>query len=222
VRLDLRRGLNDLHRDLADFQKKQIPFATALGLTSLAKAVQADEAIGIKSTFKSPTPFTQNAFAIIPATKSSLIASVFSKDAQSQYLEPFVDGGTHFLGAKKGLLVPKSINLNQYGNLARNKLASLKADPTIFIGPVKTKSGIINGVWQRQTVKQVARRRKAAGMAKQDNPKGGLKLLIRFEDPLPVNEHLDFYGRGQRFIEANAEAILGAALEQALTTARPS
>jgi hypothetical protein len=222
VRLDLRRGLKDLHRDLTVFQQKQIPFATALGLTMLAKGVQGDEAVGVKTTFKSPTPFTQNAFAIIPATKSRLSASVFSKDVQSQYLEPFVDGGPHFLGGKQGLLVPKSINLNQYGNLARNKLTALKADPTIFIGPVRTKNGIINGVWQRQTIKQTARRRKAAGLDKQDKPKGGLKLLIRFEDPLPVTEHLDFYGRGQRYIEANAEAILSAALDQALATARPS
>ena len=59
----------------------------------------------------------------------------------------YVDGGTRFLGTKKGMLAPitSNIRLNAYGNLPRNKLKQLQGKPNIFIGPIKTKRGIISG-----------------------------------------------------------------------------
>ncbi len=39
------------------------------------------------------------------------------------------------------MLAPRAVGLNQYGNLPKSKLASLRAKPNVYIGPIKTKSG---------------------------------------------------------------------------------
>jgi hypothetical protein len=57
----------------------QIPFAIALGLTWTAKDVLAAEKRTIRQVFDRPTPFSVNAFQILPATKTTLVASVEQK-----------------------------------------------------------------------------------------------------------------------------------------------
>ena len=209
---------------LDNFQSKQLPFALALAATNLAKGVQAAERQATTTVFDNPTPFTQNAFAVLPATKSKPVARVFAKDVQAQYLAPFTDGGAHFLGTKKGLLVPKGVSVNQYGNLTRNKLKQLLAKPNVFVGPVTFKSGqTVNGVWQRPAVGT----RRDGGRGTKGNTKNlaggvrtGLKLLIRFEDALPVKEHFDFAGMAGAYVRKNAAAEFAKAYALAIASAK--
>ena len=65
-------------------------------------------------------------------------------------------------------------------------------------------------------VNAVKARRRKGGLPKAEKPTGGLKLLIRFEDPLPVKERLDFQGRAQKSVEANVDAALRDALAKAM------
>ena len=96
--------------------------------------------------------------------------------------------------------------MNQYGNLPKGRLATLKAKPNVFIGAVKTKKGLtINGVWQRPT--------KRSG-------KSGLKLMIRFSDPSPVPARLHFADRALGIVRANARTEWDKAMTLALATAR--
>lgn len=214
--VDIRPDLKGLQRAFIALRAKQAPFATALALNRLAKGVVAEEQTLIGQTFDKPTPFTQNAYRIEVATKSKPLAIVAAKDIQAAYLEPYVIGGERYLGSKKAMLAPRQIALNQYGNLPRSKLASLKGKPNVFIGPVKTKSGrVINGVWQRSAP---AARRMAT--RKSNTPRGPLKLLIQFEDTTPAPKHLDFFGRAQRYLKANAAREFTSAMKQALATAR--
>lgn len=215
IGLSIRADLKPLHRALIDVQVRQVPFATAVALTNLAKGAQALEADDIAHTFDHPTPFTRNAIAIQPATKSKPIAVVFPKAIAAEYLEPYIDGGNRSLGSKKGMLVPIGARTNQYGNLSKGQLARLKAKPGVFIGAVTTKGGrTIKGVWQRPAA---PKRPRGAG---QPPPAGHLKLLIEFADTTPVRKRLDFYGRIQRYVRANAAREFNAALSKALATAR--
>jgi hypothetical protein len=203
IGIDIRGSLRPLQRTFIALGAKQVPFATSLALNALAKGVAADEAKLIDETFKSPTPFTEAAYRIEVATKSKPVARVAAKDIQAQYLKPYVVGGDRYLGTKRGMLAPRGVNLNQYGNLTKGKLQSLKGKKGVFIGTRKTRSGkVINGVWQRPT------------------SKGPLKLLIQFEDTTPAPKRLPFAERAQAYIRANAANEFDIALRRALATAR--
>lgn len=215
--ISIQADLKPLHRALRDIGHKQVPFATALGLTKIAQAVQADERIQVDKTFDKATPFTENAFAVLPAKKIAPIAVVFAKDVQAQYLAPYVVGGDRSLGSKKGMLVPIGAATNQYGNLSKGTLARLKARPNVFVGSVRTRGGkVINGIWQRQPAPKSGRRSKSGN----GQSKSSLKLLIEFEDTTPVRKRLDFEGRARSTIQRVAAREMSAALTKALATAR--
>jgi hypothetical protein len=216
IRIDIRADLRPLQRAMVALGAEQVPFAMSLALNALATGVAAAEREEVAKTFDKPTPFTQNAFRIQVATKTRHIAVVAVKDIQAEYLRPYVAGGLRSLGTKRGMLAPRGVGLNQYGNLTKGKLASLRSKPGVFIGPVTTKSGkVINGVWQR-----IAPRAGGTSSRKGAPKPGGLKLLIQFEDSTPVRKRLDFYGRAQRYVRANAAREFDTGLRRAMATAR--
>jgi hypothetical protein len=218
IAVNIKPELKPLQRAFINLRAKQVPFATSLALNALAKGVAAQETALIDQTFDRPTPFTEKAYRIEVATKARPIALVAAKDIQAQYLEPYVVGGMRSLGSKRAMLAPRQIALNQYGNLPRTKLQTLKGKPNIFIGPIKTKDGrIVNGVWQRRGAPKSGARMRGRRGAK---PAGSLKLLIKFEDTTPAPKRLDFYGRAQAYLKKNAAIEFDAALRKALATAR--
>jgi hypothetical protein len=136
-------GIKELSARLQSL-KKQIPFATAQALTSVARQIAAAEKTAFQRKLDNPTPFTVNSVGASGARRDNLVATVFVRDIAAGYLEPLEFGGVHKLNGH-ALLNPKNIKLNKYGNLARNKLSQLKAKPDVFIGDIDG----INGVWQR-------------------------------------------------------------------------
>ena len=227
--LSTKADLKPLQRGFVAFRSKQVPFATALALTSLAKGVEAQENEATVETFKNPTPFTRKSFAILPATKSKPVAIVFPKDIQEQYLAPYVLGGNRSLGSKRAMLVPISAGVNAYGNMPRNKLAQLKSKPNVFIGTVRfRKSGkAISGVWQRGETPRGKRYKgndeygtRGDSQGKVAGARTTLKLLIEFKDTTPAPEHLDFYGRANTYLRRNAAREFDVAMRKALATAR--
>lgn len=227
IGISVKADLAATHRAFIALGAKQVPFANSLALNALANGVRTIEQGEIDRTLDTPTPFTRNAYRIEVATKSRPIAVVAAKDIQAQYLEPYVVGGNRFLGQKRGMLAPRDIALNQFGNLSRGKLASLRAKPGVFIGPVTLKGRTINGVWQRGATPR-GTRRKGGGehgtKGRNTNLVGGarttLKLLIQFEDTTPAPKKLDFYGRAQAYLKANAAREYRTALQRAFATAR--
>jgi hypothetical protein len=221
IAIDIRPDLKGLQRAFVNLRAKQAPFATALALNNLAKGIVQQERDELSSDFKKHTPFTDNAFRIEVATKNKPIAVVAAKDIQASYLEPYVFGGDRSLGTKKGMLSPitQNLQLNQYGNIPRGKLQSLKGKPGVFIGPVKTKAGIINGVW-RQRPSLNTGRRGTRGMAGIDRG-GKLDLLIKFTNTSPVPHRFNFFGRARSYIKANAAREFDAAMRRAFATAKP-
>lgn len=203
--ISVRANVKAISRDLDNFAYRQLPFATAQALTGLAKRIRDDEQRGMLKVFDKPTPFTLGAVGARGATKANPVAVVYIRDIAAQYLAPFEFGGKHFLGGKRGLLVPKDIPVNQYGNLPRSTLARLKGRRDVFIGAVKLKTGeTVHGVWQRPPRGTKAR----------------LKLLIRFSDPQTVHQRLDWFGRAQATVQRWFNAEFAAAFRKALATAR--
>lgn len=220
IDINVRTNLKQVTKSLNAFITKHVPFATAQTLTQLAKEVQASERENFKKTFANPTPFTVNSVGVRAATKTSLSAIVYVKDIAASYLEPYEVGGVHKLNGK-ALLNPKDIGLNQYGNLPKGKLKSLKGRKDVFIGQIKTKSGeTIGGVWQRPAKKIIGKNGKIKKIAKTANATGHLKLLIRFGDALPVKQHLDYRQRAQQLVNRRFNAVFGAALGKAIATAK--
>lgn len=209
--------LTGLTKGLKDVQRRQLPFATSLALTATAGDLGVAWQDEIEKTFDRPTPFTIKSVAIRPARKTALIATVYVKDIAAEYLRPYVEGGKHSLGGKQGLLTPKNVGLNAYGNLTRNKLTTLKGKRDVFVGEVKVKGGgSINGVWQRKRPtgrKGVVRAKGAGGPAV-------LKLLIRFSDPLPVEEKLPLYDIAPGVVARSIPIRFAEAWARAQATAR--
>ena len=215
--ISIRSNVKQMQKKLDAFASKQIPFATSLALTAIAKNVQVAEKLALPRVFDRPTPFTMNSIGVRAARKDNLQAIVYVKDIAASYLAPYEFGGMQKLNGK-ALLNPKNVQENQYGNIPRRLLAQLKARSDVFIGPVKTRKGeIINGVWQRPiATAPLAGRR---GLRK-TNSTDHLKLLIRFGDAQPVKKHLGYRARAQKVVNATFDAEFSAALAKAMATAR--
>lgn len=217
IALDITGDLKPLHRAMIALGARQVPFALSLAVNELAKGVADEERLLIDETFETPTPFTRNAYRIQVATKANPTAIVAAKDIQAAYLRPYVEGGDRFLGKKRGMLAPRAVGLNQYGNLTKGTLQRLKGKPGVFVGPIKTKSGrVINGVWQRPAAAKTGRRGRTTGA----QPRGGLKLLIQFEDTTPAPKRLPFEQRARNYLRVNAASAFDAGLRRAMATAR--
>ncbi|ANN70901.1 hypothetical protein [Bordetella bronchialis] len=220
-------NMKDVMRRIDAFTARQLPFALAQGINTTAARVQAAETENIKATFKNPTPFTQKSVGVSKARKSSPVATIYVKKIAAAYLQPYEDGGVHKLNSR-ALLNPKDIRLNSYGQLPRSALGRLKARPDVFIGAIRARGGqSVNGVWQRVAPKRGRGAGKATGRRgvnqaalAQQNPRGRLKLLIRFGDALPVNKQLNFGATAREIVDRYFPSDFEAALAEALRTAR--
>lgn len=203
--ISVRSNIKQISKKLSAIAYRQVNFAAASALTQLAREVRSAEQRNLQNTFKHPKPFTVNAVGMRGATKASLEARVFIKPVAAKYLRPYEDGGVHALPGR-ALLNPKDIRLNQYGQLSLGTMRRLKGRADIYIGPIETKHGTIDGVWQRT--------RPTKG-----NP-SRLRLLIRFGDALPVNEQLHYGERARAIVNGRFNAVFGGAMAKAVATSR--
>ena len=211
--------LRDLSKELQKL-KKQIPFATAQALTSVARQIASAEKTAFQRKLENPTPFTVNSVGSAGAHRNSLMAKVFVRDIAEAYLEPLEFGGLHKLNGQ-ALLNPKDVKLNKYGNLSRNKLSQLKAKSNVFIGDIDG----INGVWQRVKAKKgkkgKKRQKRSANGTQRARVKNPMpKLLIRFGDALPAKPTLGYMDRAEKMAAGLMPGALSKAIGEALKTAK--
>lgn len=230
IEIDIRSNVKALSKKLDAFAYKQLPFAQAIALTALAKKVQAAEQTNEERVLDRPRPFTKGAISVMRADKRSQTATVFMKDITARYLEPYEFGGKNVLDGK-ALLKPIDAvkDLDQFGNLPRNFLKRLKGRSDIFIGKIKTKSGMVDGVWQRTVdqgaavpVARVGRDGKVrmGKTRKSTNTSGHLKLLVKFTDAHQVRQHLGWFEVAKRVVNREFNREMGKALAKAIATAR--
>lgn len=179
-----------------DGLERQLPFVQAAAVNDLAFQAQRAENEAMKTVFHRPRPFTQKATAVKKASKAKPVATVYLKAAQERYLDPYEHGGLHVTPGK-ALLEPVNVPLDSYGQMPKNLVAKLAADPGVFVGTVRG----VTGFWRRL--------------------KGHhLRLLIRFGKNQPVRQHLDFERRAVKLVARRGQAAVKAALARAIATAR--
>lgn len=160
----------DVEDWLSGIQRREIPFATALALTTLAKDIKEDIPSLLERRFDRPTPFTKRGAAIKAATKRNLESRVFIKDKQAAYLSIQSTGGVR-RPKRKALVVPARTRRNKYGNLPRGSVKRLLARSDTFSGKVRGTPGI----WQRMK-------------------SGRLKLLVSYAPQAAYKPRIDFAG----------------------------
>ncbi|MGN6518649.1 MAG: hypothetical protein ACTHK2_04405 [Dokdonella sp.] len=224
--INFKSNIDDFQRKISAMAHRQLPFATAQALNAVAKRVVEAEQDNERNVLDRPKPFTTGAIRISRATKTSLEAKVFMGDITAHYLEPYQFGGRNVLNSK-ALLKPVDAvrDLDQFGNLPRNFLRSLRGRQDIFIGVVQTKRGPVNGVWQRSVeegaaVPVVGRNGKVRRTRKNLNTRGHLVLLVKFEDAHPARQQLDWFGVAGRAAAKAFNREMGRALARAIATAR--
>lgn len=201
VRIDVKA----LNKQLDALTSKQLPFATAQAINSVAKKLQAAEQDNMRKVLDRPTPFTLNSVSVKLANKTTLTATVYVKEIAAAYLLPYEEGGQNKLNAR-ALIKPVGQKVNQYGNLPRTTVKRLASKKNVFVGKVKTSAGEVDGVWQRTK----ATRGKRAG----------LKLLIKFEDAHEVRQRLGYRDLARKLVGSSFRGELGAALARAVATAK--
>lgn len=234
ITLSVRSNLKAVTKALTDLERTQLPYATALALTGIAKRVQSAETAAIAAVFDRPNAFTQRAVGMTRATKATLTATVFVKDAQAKYLEPQEAGGPQFLGGGKRIRTPVDIKLNASGNIAAGQIKRLLARPDVFIGTVKG----VSGLWQRPVRgkrRRVSRRKllNHGGLYGADGGSGtkgalnsdagfltGLTLLVAFTRPAVVTARFHYHERAAAIVAATFATEFGAAMTKALATIR--
>lgn len=179
---------------LREIERKHIPFATALALTATARHAQAALTAQLPSIFDRPTPFTVRAIASTPATKANQTATVFVRPIQAAYLALEETGGFRTSATGKSLPEPITIGVNQYGNIPRNKIATLAQKPGYFVGTVKG----IKGLYQRPKT-------------------GALKLLARFVTGWAIKPKFRFGERVTIDVRHTLPSATRAAIDKALT-----
>lgn len=228
--LNFKSNIDKFQRDISAFAYKQLPFATAQALTEVVRIVVTAEQQNEEKVLDRPKPFTKDALGVIRADKRTLVARMFMKDITARYLEPYQFGGRNVLNSRALLKPIEAVkDLDQYGNLPRNFLKKLKGRSDVFIGPVQTRSGPINGVWQR-TVEPgsaipVARIGKDGSVRvgktrKNLNTSGKLHLLVRFTEPHEARQYLDWFGVAEKAAKRHFNAVMGRALARAIATAK--
>lgn len=197
--ISVKSNVDAVRKNLTDIAKKQLPFAVAKGLTATAKAAQGELARSLPTQLDRPTPFTMRAFAVKPATKSMPVASVFVRPDQWKYLTYQFEGGDR-KPTGRALVMPKSVKLNQFGNMQRRAIKQLLARKGVF-------SGVVNGV------PGIYLRKKYATGA-------GLQLLVGYANQARYRSRYPFREIAEGAINATFNRNLQRALDEALSSAR--
>lgn len=192
-------------RRLLEGATKQLPFVTALALTSAVKQGQAATVKALPSIFDRPTPFTARGIAIQPATKANPTAVLYVRPIQAAAGLLLQETGGPRTPKKRAILMSVAAGRNAYGNLPRTALGTLKKRRDVFVGKI----GGVGGFWQRPS--KAARRK---------DDKAAPKLLIAFEDRATYAPRFGFVKRGEAVIRAALAPAFREAVAKAMRTAR--
>jgi len=240
-RVSATSNADDLERRLNNVFARQIPFATALGLTRTAQKIREAERAEAQRVFDRPTPFTLNAFRVVPATKETQVAEVRYRDpaiwARRHYLETQTHGGTRGMtGLERRLrfdlrevgafeaIIPTSLAAKDaYGNWSageRNRVLSALNAQLDPLSNSTDRSKRRGGKWKRFEYK--------LGRVGAANNVAILRTRNGFADPIALfvrkrpqyRPRFEFYEVGARTFNAVYPAEFEAAMTRALATAR--
>ena len=241
MQIDIRHNIDVIVARLNSNRRDQIPFATAKALTKSVQIARDELAVMTTKVFDRPTPYTQNAFYVRPATKAKLVASVGIKDEApkgtpaDRYLRPQIEGGGRNLKRMERALQSKGLMpggsyaipgaqapLDAYGNV-----------PAAFI--VRVLSDLQAFGEQGYTANRKGKRRGAKRTNYFFVPRKGsqlkpgiywhlpgrmLGIVFRFVSQVAYRKRFDFYGEGKRIAIAAFDEQFAKAFKEAVATAR--
>jgi hypothetical protein len=214
IEIDIRTNVKEIEKKLSALAYKQVPFATVLALTALARDVKIAERHQFDAVLNNPRAFTLNSLVAVSARKDALMARVFVKDAQAKYLAPEDEQSEQVLGKGKRIRTPVDVATDTSGDIPKGRIKALLSRPDTFLGTVRG----VNGIWQRPSKpKQGKRAGKATALA---NTTGHLRLLIAFTRPVRVKTRLEFRQVAERTVASQFNRRFGAALAYAVRSAR--
>ena len=202
---NLSSNSRDARRELDALVHRQLPFAMSVALTETARDIETNVNKRIARAFDRPTPFTQRAVFVKPASKTRPIALVGIKDKQAEYLEIQETGGTR-LPRRRALVLPVQAKVNQYGNLPRAAVSRALARKDTFSGKI----GGVAGIWQR---------RKPGKRGKSDDADKA-KLLFAYEPTASYRPRFRFAETADKTAQARFPTQFWRALDRALATGR--
>lgn len=202
-----------------------VAFGIARGLTQVAKLSADTVTAGLQTTFDRPNPFTMQSVALTPATKDSLVATVFVKDAQAKYLELEETGGTRSPQPGSPINLPVDLATNAYGNIPRGKIANLKARKDVFVANGKGRSvHLPPGIYQRA---EVGKRRDGSRGTKGAlqsiaglRTATSLRLLVAFDRHADYAPRFNFEATITDMVQSRASAILEQSINDAIRSMR--
>lgn len=219
IAINIKIDARALQRQLTNIAQRQVPFAVSQAVNAVTKKVIEAETAALSTTFDTPRAFTKSAFTQGSsfggkfASKRSPEAIIVAKPLQAAYLAPSEYDEPQSLGQGKRIRTPVDIKTGAGGNLPRNVIQRLMAEPDVFLGVVRG----VNGLWQRPSSprpKGAPRRRVKANLT------GRLKLLVAFTRPVKVKTKLGYHDRAEAVVAKCFDAEFDVALRRALATAR--
>jgi hypothetical protein len=151
IDINVRVEARQFKRSLTRLEKRELPFATALALTTTAKDVQKNTVKRLSRVLDRPTRFTLGAFRVLPATKRKLVAKVgFREFTQTSvgfrsYLEPLEYGGKRppkrfekrlraigVMRADEFAVPARGFRLNRYGNIPASRFVQILSQLRAF------------------------------------------------------------------------------------------
>jgi len=217
MQISVKSDVDKALKSMRGLQRKQMPFAAALGLTMTAKKVAKVEQRMMVRQLDRPTPFTIKGVRWERADKKDfatgrLHSRVYLMPTQAEYLRFQIEGGTRTPRGTAIAVPTSNVKLNRYGNLAggQGRIKRLLAKKNTFQGTI----GGVAGVWQRP--KRGKRSRGGSGTIGQS----GLKLLVAYESSAQYRPRFDFYGIAERSVRSNVGKEMDKAIARALRSAK--
>ena len=193
---------------LSNWQKQQVPFATAKALTQTAAAIQKEVRAELPQRFILRNDWVRQGIRIVPATKGRLRAEVFSRDAFMSLQE---SGGDKRPKSGNNLAIPLAARRTKRGLINKADLPANLGRAEYMI----TRGG-----------KQVARRGREGAAFRFKAADGREYLALRRGDKLElmylltpqasVKRALGLRTTGQRMYATTFNKLFGAALKDAL------
>jgi hypothetical protein len=190
--------IDEMRRDLREFERRQLPYATALALTRTVQDAQNEIQQALPRRFIIRNDFLAKGIRIAAAKKTKLEARVFTVD---EILRRQIMGGSKG-GRGHAVALPRDVRTNKRGIISRAKRPrALREKARHFVAP--TRDGE-RALFRRRTKKRYP-----------------LELLYRLQYGLVrITERLDFEDIATRIFKREFDDNFDESLRRALRTAR--
>lgn len=210
---EIRSNIEDLIRDARMVNEREIPFALARALTWTAKNVREAEQAEMRRVFDRPTRYTMNYFAIVPATKRSLVASIEPKAylKRHRFLEVQVTGGRRpakrletrlrevgAIGTGDFVVPGKDARLDRYGNMSTGQVSQIMSEIRASTDPNQNVTARSKKRSRRRRGRIFVLRRGAQAFAIAERRGRTLKILLAVTRAPHYRMRFDFFGVAKR------------------------